>query len=184
MEKITKWEKWIDPFTVKKEKVYIEEDEDVDEYENNIKNKLGEKSFKMMVGPFGAIPIGDHNIPSKNYNLFVLHTNFDIGVEEALAVREVNGVEICKVLTSYRLWVGIGKLFDANEVQGKIDDAIKWPKGKQAAKQSNAVFSKYWIKYETENGLCDIVTGLSKQEVENKLANRKHKAILGKSWEN
>ena len=156
------FEKWIDPLDPKskitdrnkyfdgqevefmdimqkeKEKEKREKDEDEEESPEL-------KGSKVFMGPHGIIPINFHNIPSKQYNFWVYHTNFNVSEKVLLLMNKIEGVEVLKLWTRYRGWIGIGRLFNEEEVfeniRKKINSIFNQKeenilKGKKAAIQS------------------------------------------------
>lgn len=73
-----------------------------------------------VVGPQGVIPVAPHAAPSELYDLWVMHTNFYLSEAVADAVKATPGVEVFRVWTPYRAWIGFGLLFDAERVRGEV----------------------------------------------------------------
>lgn len=119
MESVVKeilWEKWKDirvPQT--------DDDDDGEAYEDKInKENLG----PMLVGPMGIIPLNDQNLPGKNYNFWILHTNFPFDEIIFKTIDDFPGVEVFDVFTPYRARIAIGRLFDEDEVKDGLEKAL------------------------------------------------------------
>jgi len=103
-------------------------DDDEDEEENNLSfdseeddEELKDKSMVMM--PMTENILQELSIVS-NFDCWLAHTNFDVtnGIKEKLNI--IPGVEVLKIFSRYRFFVGIGKLFDFAEVRKNIENEI------------------------------------------------------------
>lgn len=56
-----------------------------------------------------------------NYECWIGHTNFDITESIKSAVEKTNGVEILKICSRYRFFIGVGKMFNFSEVRKEIE---------------------------------------------------------------
>ncbi len=56
-----------------------------------------------------------------NYECWVGHTNFDITESIKSAVEKTDGVEILKICSRYRFFIGVGKMFNFSEVRKEIE---------------------------------------------------------------
>jgi len=56
-----------------------------------------------------------------NYDCWIGHTNFDITESIKTKIEEAQGVEILKVHSRYRFFIGIGKMFNFSEVRKEIE---------------------------------------------------------------
>ena len=59
-----------------------------------------------------------------NYECWMGHTNFNITPKIKKTLDSVAGVEIMKVCTRYRFFVGIGRMFDFSEVRKDIENRL------------------------------------------------------------
>lgn len=126
MKNKIQWLKWIDPLLWQetKDPELSGEQSTTDSFceENDDQNSA--RHIRMISGPYGLVPVGEHGLSSKLYKLWVAHTNFDITDSVVETIEEIPGVEILRVWTRYRMWVGIANLFDTTEVQKAIDYAL------------------------------------------------------------
>lgn len=128
------WKKWCDPLAAL---VYGNEDEDPDAlsanddfYEDDEVNWQPQKTNNVkvgpcIVGPSGIVPMSESNIPSKLYNFWMGHANFDLGNGLADKIANVDGVETFDCFTRYRFRIAVGHAFSSDEVKEMIDAAIQ-----------------------------------------------------------
>lgn len=62
---------------------------------------------------------------ASNFDCWMGHTNFNIthGIREK--INKAEGVEILKVVSRYRFFLGIGRMFDFKDVRTNIENIIK-----------------------------------------------------------
>lgn len=56
-----------------------------------------------------------------NYECWIGHTNFDITESVKSTLEKARGVEILKICSRYRFFIGIGKMFNFSEVRKEIE---------------------------------------------------------------
>lgn len=143
MKRKTQWLKWQDPMDWKegKDPEQSGEQSTIDSFDADGEGEQA-RHVRMIAGPYGMIPMGEHGLGSKLYKLWVCHTNFDITKEVVGQVEKIEGVEILRVWTRYRMWVGIGNLFDTQAVQTAIDHALcgvpEMPPAKPVSRKQDA----------------------------------------------
>jgi hypothetical protein len=59
-----------------------------------------------------------------NFNCWMGHTNFDITPEIKRILDRAEGVELLKVCSRYRFFIGVGKLFDFQKIRKTIESQI------------------------------------------------------------
>lgn len=96
--------------------------EDDDEHEEEAVDMHG----PLMV-PLSAQLMDDLAMLS-NFDCWIGHTNFDITPKVKDKLDSVEGIELLKVCSRYRFFIGIGNMFDFKEVRKNIEKAII-PKG-------------------------------------------------------
>ena len=74
--------------------------------------------------PLGVFSIDDPLRPSKMFDCWIGHTNFDITSEIAMELEEIPGIEAFKVLSRYRFFIGVAQLFDFRDVRETVQDII------------------------------------------------------------
>ncbi len=71
--------------------------------------------------PLGILDINQKLNPYRNYEMWIMHTNFNITKPVVAALNEAYGVEILHVLGRYRCLIGIGRLFNFRDVRINIE---------------------------------------------------------------
>ena len=59
-----------------------------------------------------------------NYDCWIGHCNFDITEEVRDLLDETPGIEVLKIISRYRFFIGVGKMFDFADVRKHIDEVI------------------------------------------------------------
>lgn len=59
-----------------------------------------------------------------NFDCWIAHTNFDITETIKNAINKVEGVEVLKIHSRYRFFIGVGKMFDFKEVRKEIENKL------------------------------------------------------------
>lgn len=122
------WEKWHDPFgdNLDETKWNNYDNEILDEETEFLDNQLQQnnKPIKVIASPLGLIPYNEHTAPSKIFNFWIGHTNFNISKPIVDIIEKCEGVELLDVFTRYRFRIGVGKCFADNEVMKLINDSI------------------------------------------------------------
>ena len=123
------WEKWDDIDLPQLD--LIDEKEDMFFPDGEIDDDLiSQLSFgpilpaPKMRTPLGTFSIDDPLRPSKMFDCWIGHTNFDLTHEIATQMEEVPGVEAFKIMSRYRFFRGIAQLFNFRDVRQDIQDII------------------------------------------------------------
>lgn len=126
----------------------------------------------------GIIPVKAYGDMSRDFNMVIAHTNFDVTDEHIARISEVPGIEDVTPLTRYRVRLGVGLAFDEEEVRRSIDELCgvrRGPLGEQPPaplrdKANMAVESakrhKYWAVYVFPNGNVDMTTSAKRADVD------------------
>lgn len=96
-------------------------DEDVDDYED-----LPENNENIAI-PISKQLLADMNIVV-NFDCWVGHTNFDITHETKNILDAIQGVEVLKIFSRYRFFIGVARMFKFKDVRASIEKSII-PKG-------------------------------------------------------
>ena len=94
--------------------------EDEEAFEENISSQ--HLQMPMMV-PMSPQLIEDVSMLS-NYDCWVGHTNFDITPRIRDLLNTIDGVEVLKICSRYRFFVGIGQMFNFSEVRKNIEKEL------------------------------------------------------------
>lgn len=118
------WEKWNDPFGNDSDELKWN---NYDELENLNHQEIFDenatkftKPIKVISSPLGLIPYNEHTAPSKIFNFWVGHTNFNISKSIINIIEACDGVELLDVFTRYRFRIGVGKCFTDSAVMNSI----------------------------------------------------------------
>ena len=128
----------------------------------------------------------------KQYKLWVMHTNFNVTAQIAEKINRCEGVEILKIWTRYRCWVGFGNLFDVEKIQSQIEVALGANKTSKANRammikklsKSLSKKHKWWIIFDSHDGKIDFICADSKENLFENILNDPRKIednILAKS---
>ena len=130
------WEKWYDinpedEITVDSTVLLDEEeDEDNNTFDQEPMVLKGSFDFNDIISsvvintPFGKYAMDDNLLPTNLFDCWIGHTNFDITKKELDILNKIDGVESLKVMTRYRFFIGIGKLFDFSSVRSDIQKKL------------------------------------------------------------
>ncbi len=195
MSKSVKWVKWVDPFQAPEKDV--DADDEVraykDSYEKTEQLMTKERyNGPLLVGPMGVIPINETNSPSKVYNFWMLHTNFNLGKEVVEILEKCDGVETLDVFTRYRARIGIGKIFDEDKVKKRIKKALCKEEKKpidptkvdklDVLKRHLAKKYKFWAIAVQKNEQLKLIGGETQEFVEQKVSEIEYEK-LHTSWQ-
>jgi hypothetical protein len=118
---------------------------------------------KIIQTPLGFFDISNQLNPFKNYELWIMHTNFNISNSILLKLSKIPGVELVKPYGRYRCVVGIGKLFSFREVRKTIESEFckeELPKELSVAINECKQY-KYWGVCMMPNGYIEKVVSES-----------------------
>lgn len=74
--------------------------------------------------------LANHIAMSSNFDCWVGHTNFDITPSVLKAIDELEGIEILKVFSRYRFFIGVGRMFNFKAVRKELETTLKSEKDK------------------------------------------------------
>jgi len=69
--------------------------------------------------------IANHIAISSNFDCWVGHTNFDITPTILKSMDELEGVEILKIFSRYRFFIGVGRMFNFKNVRSELETKLK-----------------------------------------------------------
>jgi hypothetical protein len=171
------WEKWEDDIVQERiredsKTESVEEDSLEESFLEAMENMPIQEIPKVVSTAVGIFEIYDRNKPSNQYDCWLGHTNFNISQEVKNCIENIEGVEVLKVLTRYRFFVGIAKMFDFKKVRVEIEKAAC---GKHLVNQEESILDpetrivvddiksrissqKWWAIYIFPNGQIDYIS--------------------------
>ena len=102
------------------------EEETEDDVDDEDYMDLETKEASKILTPF--LPLTNQIINDitmlSSFDCWIGHTNFDITPKIKTILDSIEGVEVLKILSRYRFFIGIGKLFDFKEVRKEIEEDL------------------------------------------------------------
>lgn len=102
-----------------------EEMDDEEDYEEDEEDNSTKKPFSLMT-PLMPLTnqLMDDIAMLSSFDCWIGHTNFDITPSIKNTLDKIPGIEILKIFSRYRFFVGIGRMFDFKDVRKNIEDAL------------------------------------------------------------
>jgi len=135
----------------------VEEDSLEESFLEAMENIPIQEIPKVVSTAVGIFEIYDRNKPSNQYDCWLGHTNFNISQEVKNCIENIEGVEVLKVLTRYRFFVGSAKMFVFKKVRVEIEKAAC---GKHLVNQEESILDP-----ETRIVVDDIKSRISSQKL-------------------
>lgn len=154
-----------------------------------------------IIGPMGAIPVHESNLPSKLWNFWMGDTTFDLDEATVAAIEAVPGVEAIDIFSRYRFRIAVGRAFRRADVFAAIEKAVQPPpppappaeQGKAepakrdpgaALRQILAAAHPFWAVVELPGKKFKGVGGATADEVKSKVEKYAADAVtVTASWE-
>lgn len=110
---------------VSSSKNLIDDDDEEDEDEDYIDEKEDDKKLNILT-PFVPITtkLVDDILMLSTFDCWIGHTNFDITPAIKDILNAIPGIELLKICSRYRFFIGIGKMFDFKNVRQQIEDIL------------------------------------------------------------
>ena len=99
------------------------EDDEESEEEYLAEEEEKDTSHLNMMLPITRQLIEDITMLS-NFDCWIAHTNFDITQKIKDRLNSTPGIELLKICSRYRFFIGIGQMFDFKEVRSKIEESL------------------------------------------------------------
>lgn len=99
----------------------LEDDEESEE--ESLEDEGKDTSHLNMMLPITRQLIEDITMLS-NFDCWIAHTNFDITPKIKDRLNSIPGIELLKICSRYRFFIGIGQMFDFKEVRNKIEESL------------------------------------------------------------
>ncbi len=179
------WEKWEDSAEENSSQKLLSqlfaeqspatEEEDVDI--NDIYSGFMAELPTLVSSPVGVYKLHDRMSPTKQFDCWMGYTNFDITEEVKNKVESVPGVELLVVLTRYRFFIGVAKLFKFRDVRVSIEQFLcnnqkeNLVEDKEVQKEINSIKksiskNEHWAIFVFPNGEIDYISSNEKNDDE------------------
>ena len=119
------WERW-DEDVIEQEIVeeFYNDEEDEDGVVENAITFL-EKIPSLVTTPMGMYQLHDKMNIMNQFDCWMGYTNFDITESVKEVIENIQGVELLNIMTRYRFFLGVGKLFDFSDVRREIEESLR-----------------------------------------------------------
>ena len=178
------WEKWEDNTEENSSQKMLSQlfseqnpdaEEDVDI--NDIYSGFMAELPTLVSSPVGVYKLHDRMSPTKQFDCWMGYTNFDITEETKNKIESVPGVELLVVLTRYRFFIGVAKLFKFRDVRVSIEQFLcnnekeNLVEDKKIQKEINTIKksiskNEHWAIFVFPNGEIDYVSSNEKNDDE------------------
>ena len=92
--------------------------DEMQEFEDELGMEQPQESFLVPKNFYETIAL------MSRFDCWIGHTNFNITTSIKDKLNEVNGIEVLNVISRYRFFIGIGKMFKFSEVRKDIENYI------------------------------------------------------------
>jgi hypothetical protein len=99
------------------------DDDDEESETDDIDTEEKDSSHLNMMLPITRQLIEDVTMLS-SFDCWIAHTNFDITPKIKDRLNSIPGIELLKICSRYRFFIGIGQMFDFKEVRNKIEESL------------------------------------------------------------
>lgn len=131
MKRKIAWEKWwdVDPevsdFQNQEPQAFNkEEEEGEEEFEYPMFSMDSFFQPKKINTPLGPFEVGDPFSPGNMFDCWIAHTNFTIGKNELDILNNIPGIEALEIMSKYRFFIGVGKMFNFMVVRTNIQKEL------------------------------------------------------------
>lgn len=179
------WEKWEDNIEENSSQkmlsqLFSEQNPDTEEEDvdiNDIYSGFMAELPTLVSSPVGVYKLHDRMSPTKQFDCWMGYTNFDITEETKNKIESVPGVELLVVLTRYRFFIGVAKLFKFRDVRVSIEQFLcnnekeNLVEDKKIQKEINTIKksiskNEHWAIFVFPNGEIDYVSSNEKNDDE------------------
>src|SRR5574343_210642 len=101
-------------------------------FEKDVHEDINSKIYEMLENksiafntPFGIYDVKDALVPTKHFDFWLSHTNFNVDSEVTEKLCKVDGVEVLKIISRYRFILAPGKAFSFSDVRKSIEEVLK-----------------------------------------------------------
>jgi len=120
------WERWDEDVIEQEivEEFYDQEDDDGDG--ETVENALTflQRIPSLVTTPMGMYQLHDKMNIMNQFDCWMGYTNFDITKSTEESIENTEGVELLNIMTRYRFFLGVGKMFDFSSVRRLIEESV------------------------------------------------------------
>lgn len=109
----------LDILATKMANIQEEDEDDVEEYEA-VEQTASQSNIML---PISEKLVEDMTMLS-NFDCWMAYTNFDITQDIKEILNAVEGVEVMRICSRYRFFLGVGKMFNFKEVRSDIEQSL------------------------------------------------------------
>ena len=154
------WERW-DEDVIEQEIVEdFYENHENDEYEEGVEDALAflGKIPSLVTTPMGMYQLHDKMSIMNQFDCWMGYTNFDITKSVQDSLERVEGVELLNVMSRYRFFLGVGKMFKFSNVRKLIEESVHCSPLDQDTRESVNIIKdsissdRYWTIFVSQSG--------------------------------
>lgn len=109
----------LDILATKMASIQEEDEDDVEEYEA-VEQTASQSNIML---PISEKLVEDMTMLS-NFDCWMAYTNFDITQDIKEILNAIEGVEVMRICSRYRFFLGVGKMFNFKEVRSDIEQSL------------------------------------------------------------
>ena len=154
------WERW-DEDVLEQEIVenFYDKHEDIED-EEGVEEALAflERIPSLVTTPMGMFQLHDKMNIMNQFDCWMGYTNFDITKSVEETIESTEGVELLSVMTRYRFFLGVGKMFSFSDVRRSIESKLCSSTLDQNTKESVDLIKasissdRYWTIFVSQSG--------------------------------
>ena len=154
------WERWDEDVVEQEivENVY-DKHEDIED-EEGVEEALAflERIPSLVTTPMGMFQLHDKMNIMNQFDCWMGYTNFDITKSVEETIESTEGVELLSVMTRYRFFLGVGKMFSFSDVRRSIESKLCSSTLDQNTKESVDLIKasissdRYWTIFVSQSG--------------------------------
>lgn len=119
------WESWNVICEEMESQEFMQEEENIEPTYSDSQPEIPQEFLmipqKVVTTPIGVYQEDSPLRPSKRWDCWIGHTNFNITYDISKKIEETEGVEALRVMGRYSFFIGVAKLFDIKDVRKDIE---------------------------------------------------------------
>ena len=159
LDKKIAWERWDEDVIEQEivEEFYGDEPSEEDEAIEDALSFL-EKIPSLVTTPMGMFQLHDKMNIFNQFDCWMGYTNFEITHSVKDTLEKTEGVELLHIMTRYRFFLGVGKMFNFSDVRRSVETLLcesvidEYSKESIGLIKENISSDKYWAIFVTKTG--------------------------------